>query len=138
VFGTQRPVSGTLIAARGSFYRGTLTEATWRGRVELGPQLIAEPTVSFNRIDGPFGTGNTNLVSSRVTYTVTPRMFAAALVQYQSRTQSVATNIRFRWEYLLGSELFVVYSDGRTTAGPGYPEMQNRSLVVKMTRLFRW
>jgi len=59
-------------------------------------------------------------------------------VQYQARTSSVTTNARFRWEYLPGSELFVVYSDGRTTLNTGFPETQNRSLVVKATRLFRW
>jgi UbiD family decarboxylase len=92
-------------------------------------------------VEGPFGDANSNLVSSRLTYTVTPRMFVAALVQYQSRFQSVSTNLRFRWEYQLGSELFVVYSDGRTTVPERpnwYPEMQNRSVVVKLTKLFRW
>ena len=50
----------------------------------------------------------------------------------------MSTNLRFRWEYQPGSELFVVYSDGRTTVGPGYPNMQSRSFVVKVTKLFRW
>ena len=53
----------------------------------------------------------------------------------------MSTNVRFRWEYQLGSELFVVYSDGRTTVPERphwYPEMQNRSVVVKLTKLFRW
>ena len=77
-------------------------------------------------------------MSTRATYTLSPRMFASALVQYQSRTGAIATNARFRWEYLPGSELFVVYSDGRTTLTDGFPELENRSFVVKMTRLFRW
>ncbi len=136
--GTQRPVSGAVILARGRFYNGTLTEVTWRGRVDIAPQLIAEPTVSYNYIDGPFGSGETNLLGTRFTYTVSPRMFAAALVQYQSRTQSMGTNVRMRWEYKPGSELFIVYSDGRTTSGAGFPALDNRSIVVKATRLFRW
>jgi hypothetical protein len=136
--GTQRPFSGTFTLGHGGFYEGTLSEASYRGRVEFSPQLVAEPTLSFNLVDGPYGRGATNVIGSRVTYTVTPRMFAAALVQYQSRTQSMSTNVRFRWEYKLGSELFVVYSDGRSTLGPNYPELQNRSIVVKLTRLFRW
>ena len=122
----------------GGFYDGTLSEVTWRGRIEFTPQFNAEPTVSWNRVEGPYGSGNSNLLGSRLTYTVTPRMFVAALVQYQSRTQSMSTNVRFRWEYKLGSELFVVYSDGRTTTRPGYPDLENRSVVVKLTRLFRW
>jgi hypothetical protein len=65
-------------------------------------------------------------------------MFVSALVQYQSRTDSVSTNARFRWEYLPGSELFVVYSDGRTTLSRGIPDVENRSFVLKVTRLMRW
>ena len=137
-FGPQRKISGSAVARHGSFYDGTLDELTWRGRLEFSPQLYAEPTLSWNRVDTPWGQGNTNLVSSRVTYTLTPRMFVSALVQYQSRTDSVATNARFRWEYLPGSELFVVYSDGRTTLSRGIPDMENRSFVVKATRLLRF
>jgi hypothetical protein len=136
--GQQRPVSGSIIAARGEFYEGTLTELTWRGRVELSHLFYVEPTLSWNRVDVPWGEADTNLVSTRATYTLSPRMFASALIQYQSRTDSMATNARFRWEYLPGSELFVVYSDGRTTLTDGFPGLENRSFVVKMTRLLRW
>ena len=136
--GLQRRVSGGITLGRGNFYNGTLTEVSWRGRVEFTPQFYAEPTLSWNRVDAPYGQGNANLVSTRFTYTVTPRMFVAALVQYQSLSATMPTNLRFRWEYQPGSELFVVYSDGRTTVGPGYPELQNRSFVVKVTKLFRW
>jgi hypothetical protein len=134
----QRPLSGTLTLTYGGFYSGTLREVTWRGRVEFGPRFYAEPTVSLNRFDTPFGEGDANIVSSRLTYTLTPRMFASALVQYQSAGKAVSTNARFRWEYQPGSELFVVYSDGRNTTGPGFPELDNRSLVVKITKLFRF
>jgi hypothetical protein len=136
--GTQRRVSGGLTLGYGGFYDGTLAEVTWRGRVEFTPQFYVEPSLSRNRVLTPFGNANTDLVSTRWTYTVTPRMFVAALLQYQSRTQAMSTNIRFRWEYKLGSELFVVYSDGRDTDRPGFPSMENRSMVVKLTRLFRW
>jgi len=134
----QRPVSGTLSLTYGGFYGGSLRELTWRGRLEFGPRFYAEPTVSLNTFDTPFGEGDANLVSSRLTYTLTPRMFASALVQYQSANNAVSTNARFRWEYQPGSELFVVYSDGRNTTGPGFPELDNRSLVVKITKLFRF
>ncbi len=136
--GLQRRVSGGITLGRGNFYDGSLTEVTWRGRVEFTPQFYAEPTLSWNRVDGPYGSGNTNLASTRLTFTVTPRMFVAALLQYQSRTTSMSTNLRFRWEYKPGSELFVVYSDGRTTLNPGYPDLENRSFVMKVTKLFRW
>ncbi len=46
--------------------------------------------------------------------------------------------MRLRWEYTGGSELFVVYSDGRDTRGPGFPALVNRTLAIKATRLFRF
>lgn len=134
----QRRVSGTFIVTVGGFYGGTLRELGWRGRVELGPRFQVEPTVSLNRFKTPWGDGDSNIISSRFTFTLTPRMFASTLVQYRSASKAVSTNARFRWEYQPGSELFVVYSDGRSTTGPGLPELDNRSLVVKITKLFRF
>ena len=136
-FGPQRRVSGTATVRYGGFYEGTLHEMSWRSRIEFSPRLYLEPTISRNRVDLPWARGNENLVSSRLTYTLSPRMFVSGLVQYQSRTDSVSTNARFRWEYSPGSELFVVYSDGRTTLGRGIPDLQNRSFVVKITRFLQ-
>ena len=42
-------------------------------------------------------------------------MFASALLQYNSTDRSFSSNLRFRWEYQPGSELFVVYTDERDT-----------------------
>lgn len=53
-----------------------------------------------------------------------------------SRT-SVGRTARFRWEYQPRSELFVVFTEGRNTFGPGYPFAETRGFVVKINRLFR-
>ena len=132
-------VSGFLSVSRGSFYDGTITEAAWSGRVEFSSRLYAEPRVSVSHVDGPFGSGGSNALGSRLTYTLTPRMFVGALVQFQSRSHSLSTNARFRWEYQPGSELFVVYSDGRGGEADRFSSrLQNRSVVLKITKLFRW
>ena len=65
-------------------------------------------------------------------------MFVGALVQYSSSGESLSSNLRLRWEYEPGSDLFVVYSDGRDVAGKGFPVLENRSVAVKFTRLFRF
>ena len=78
------------------------------------------------------------LVGSRVTYTMTPWMFSSALLQYNSSTHSVSANVRFRWEYRPGSEFFLVYNDQRDTAVPGFPDLTNRAVIVKINRLFRF
>ena len=65
-------------------------------------------------------------------------MFVSGLMQYNSSNASFNTNLRLRWEYLPGSELFVVYNEGRDTLPTGFPDLQNRSLVFKVNRLFRF
>ena len=66
------------------------------------------------------------------------RALVTGLVQYNSTTFAVSSSVRFRWEHQPGSDLFVVYSDGRTTDVRGFPLLQNRAFVVKLTRLFRF
>ena len=137
-FGPQRPINGGLDFVYGGFFDGTLTTLGWRGRVELGAHYLIEPNFSWNRGELPWGDFTTNLVAGRFTWTMTNRRFFSVLMQYQSASSSLSTNARFRWEYTPGSELFVVYSDGRDTLSPGYPTIENRSFIVKVTRLFRW
>ena len=141
-FGTQRPVSGQISIRTGGFWSGDNTSVSLsRGRVEITPQLSVEPSVTLNWVDLPEGSFNTQLVRTRFTYTVTPRMFFSGLLQYSSGGDSFSTNFRFRWEYSPGSELFVVYSEDRDTdplMPDRFTELRNRGLVVKVTRLFRF
>ena len=137
--GEQRPVSGAIAVERGGFFGGEKTSVGYtRPRVSLGPQLTVEPSLSLNYITLPEATFNSTLVSTRATYTVTPRMFVSALLQFNSSRDSLGTNIRFRWEYQPGSELFVVYTDERDTLTPRFPTLQNRAFVIKVNRLFRF
>ena len=50
-------------------------------------------------------------------------MFVSALLQYNSGNNSLGANVRMRWEYQPGSELFVVYNEQRDTLAPRYPEL---------------
>jgi hypothetical protein len=75
---------------------------------------------------------------ARSDYGFSPRMFASALIQYSSNDSVFSSNLRFRWEYLPGSELFVVYTDERDTLRPGFPDLKNRAFVIKAHRLVRF
>ena len=94
--------------------------------------------MSLNWVDLTEGQFTTRLLSNRATFTVTPRMFVSGLVQYNSSSNAMSTNLRLRWEYSPGSELFVVYTDERDTALTGVPDLKNRAFVVKMNRLFQF
>ena len=143
--GQQRRVSGTLSLWSGDYYHGTINAMGYqRGRVEITPQFSLEPGLSVNHITLPVeGTYTVPLVTSRVTYTFTPRMFFGGLIQYSPISDTISANLRLRWEYQPGSELFVVYNDQRDVADFSFgarrwPELRNRAFVIKFNRLFRF
>ena len=137
--GPQRPIAGRLSIASGSFYGGRRTEAAYSsGRVRVSPHLEFEPGMSINRVSLPQGDFTTTLVSTRTSIMPSARMLIGSLIQFNSTTRSLNSSVRLRWEYTGGSELFVVYSDGRTTTDPRRLGLVNRSLAVKITRLVRF
>ncbi|HUR33118.1 MAG TPA: DUF5916 domain-containing protein [Vicinamibacterales bacterium] len=137
--GPQRPLSANVTFEYGQFYNGTRTSiSTSRGRLQVSPQITLEPGLTVNAVRMPEGDFTSTLLTTRATYTVNPRMSASALVQYNSTASSFNSNIRFRWEYQPGSDLFVVLTDNRDTTPGGFPELRNRAFVVKLTRLLRF
>jgi hypothetical protein len=137
--GRQRRVSGNASVEWGPFYNGDQRSLTLsQSRVSLTPALSVEPTYTLNKIELDQGRFTHHLFGSRVTYTMTPEMFASALVQYNSAIGSVSTNARLRWEYQPGSELFVVYNEDRNTSSLGVQGLSTRSIIVKVNRLFRY
>jgi hypothetical protein len=140
-FGAQRRASGTVSLQQGQYYNGTLTALGFSGgRVSVTTHLSVEPSVSINEVRLPDGRFTAEVIRARSDYGFTPRMFASGLLQYNSMDDSVSSNLRFRWEYRPGSELFVVYTEERDTRGPAavVSGIRNRAFVVKITRLLRF
>ncbi len=137
--GQQRDRSGNLSVERGTFYDGDRTVVgISSGRIKVSPRFSLQPTASMNWVNLSAGSFTTRLIGSRVTYSLTPLTFVSALIQYNSSNRSVSSNVRLRWEYRPGSEVFVVYNDQRDTGTPNTPDLLNRSVVVKINRLFRF
>jgi hypothetical protein len=65
-------------------------------------------------------------------------MFVSGLVQANAENHRLSTNVRLRWEYRPGSELYVVYSDERDTAPVALAQPRSRGIAIKMNRLFRY
>jgi hypothetical protein len=139
MIGPQRRVNGAVWVGGGQFFDGTRTEIGYRGRVEVTRRLGVEPGIAFNWVDLVEGSFLAKLLTARVTYNLSPRKAVMALVQYNSEGSVIGANVRFRWEFRPGSDLFVVYNEGRdTTLGVRRSELSSRSFVVKVTRLFRF
>jgi hypothetical protein len=133
------PVTGDVGVGVGSFYGGSLVEASYTGRVDLPARLALEPNIVINWIDLPSEPGPfwLNVLGLRATLPFSPRASVSTLVQYDTGDGGLGASVRLRWEYRPGSDLFVVYADGHDTTAPGAP-MVNRSVAIKMTRLLRF
>ena len=150
-FGAQRRASGTIKLQGGKYYDGAIRSLTFGpgntfspARIAILQRLAMEPTFTITSVDRPTGSFTTRLARTRVDYGFTPLMFASALLQYSSADRAFSTNLRFRWEYAPGSELFLVYTDERDTTDDRYATattvrgLKNRAFVVKINRLFRY
>lgn len=138
--GSSRRISGTASFDDGGFYNGHDSTLGYSGRIAVTPLLSVSPSISVHWIDLPYGSFVSQLHRARIIYTVTPRMFISGLVQYNTSTHTIGTNVRLRWEYQQGSELFVVYNENqhaRPVAG-GFAELLDRSFAVKINRLLRF
>jgi hypothetical protein len=136
--GQQRRVSGRLSASTGSLYGGTKSDASFSGRWGVMPQLSVEPSITLAWASLPYGDFTARLVGSRVTVTPSARMQISSLVQFNVDAKTLTSSARLRWEYAGGSDLFVVYSDGRDTHNAGFPGLLNRTFAIKATRLVRF
>jgi hypothetical protein len=134
----NRMLSGNASASHGSFYDGTRTTASYSGRIGFSAHFAAEPTLTLNWVTLPYGDFTARLVGARFAVSPSPRLAFSSLTQFNPGAHSLTSSVRMRWEYTPGSDLYVVYSDGRDTATPRFPGLQNRSFAVKVTRLFRF
>jgi hypothetical protein len=137
--GQQHFVQGRVSLSHGSLYSGTSTEASYSsGYIGFSSVVAIEPGLNLAWVNLPDGDFVARVVTMRTIITPTPRMLLSSLVQFNAEDHTLSSSVRLRWEYRPNSEFFVVYSDGRSTLGPGGPSLLNRSFAVKVTRLLRF
>ena len=131
-------ISGLVSAGYGTLYDGHRTEAGYSGRMALLPQFAVEPSLSLNWVRLPYGNFSAPVVGMRIIFTPNARTALTSFLQYNGSSRTMSSSVRLRWEYRPSSELFVVFSDGRNTLTGGYPDLLNRSVALKVTRLLRF
>ena len=87
-----------------------------------------------NDVDLSGGAFVTNLISSRVSYSFTPRVYVQALLQYNDRADLWSSNVRFGWLNQANTGLFVVYNDTQGLVDSTLLR-PDRSLTIKFSRL---
>jgi hypothetical protein len=118
----------------GGFFGGRRQVYAPQVRFRTSETFNTELNWTHNDIDLPGGAFTTNLISSRTSYSFTPRIYLQALVQYNDRANVWASNVRFGWLNQANTGLFVVYNDtqGLTDSTLLRPD---RSFTIKYSRL---
>jgi hypothetical protein len=117
---------------QGGYYDGH--RRMWGGGLLFHPnaRLSFKASIERNDVDISSGTYGMNLMLFRINYSFTTRMFLDALVQYNSVTGLVSSNIRFNLIHRPLSDLFVVYNDNHDYRSGN---LVNSVFSVKFTRL---
>jgi len=99
------------------------------------PGVLQLPAEVF-QIDLPGGTFSTDLVPLTISYEFTTLASLQALIQYNSQTFTVSSNIRLALLDRSGTGFFFVYNDQRDVTSVTPDTILGRSFIVKYTRLF--
>ena len=128
------PLSFGFRLTSGGFFGGDRVRLAPCVRWRLGERFNGELQVARNDIDLPGGDFITNLTRLRVSYSSTPRIGLQSLVQYNNRSGTWSSKVRFSRLQAAKTGLFIVYNDTRGESGVDFPT--DRALIIKFSRLF--
>jgi uncharacterized protein DUF5916/cellulose/xylan binding protein with CBM9 domain len=124
-------VSAEMRYSIGDFYDGYRRGYTIGPSFRVSEHLNASVNLQLNDIELTTGSFVSKLVSSRVNYNFNTKMFVNALVQYNSDTRQVSSNLRFNIIHRPLSDFFLVYNDRHDER----IDRNDRALIAKMTYL---
>lgn len=128
----------------GSFYGG------WRFTSSLSPtwniskHLELEGTYLYNLLSVPYEEDQfaVHLGQLKVRTALNTHLSTNAFVQFNSSAHTISTNIRFRYNFRDGNDLWIVYNKGMNTnrgrTDPMLPRTGARTVLVKYTHTFHW
>ena len=125
----SRMFSTELRAGTGEFWNGDRNSCQARLLFRPGYQFAADVAWNHADIKLPAGDFDTDLLTTRLRYSSSTRMFLNALIQYNSTFKEISSNIRFNLIYKPLSDIFLVYNERRSSTG----DVLERALVAKFT-----
>ncbi|MBI4465126.1 MAG: carbohydrate binding family 9 domain-containing protein [Acidobacteria bacterium] len=127
----SKSLAGEIRYGTGDFYSGE--KRTWNlaGKVQLSYRFSAQLDYERNDIDLREKSFSTDLVGLNLDYSFNPRTFLNALIQYNSETHQVSSNIRFRLIHRSLSDFYIVYNEQRDVR----LARNDRSVALKYTHL---
>ncbi len=131
----------------GEFYGGNQFTTALNVSYDVSKQLKTEMGGTFNQLRFPqsyvsAGSRNLNLSRyfTRVKFNFSPKSSLNTYFQYDTRTDKIGLNIRFRYNMQEGTDLYMVYNHNaytdRNAATPRLPFTENQIFIIKYSKTF--
>jgi hypothetical protein len=126
----------------GTFYDGWSGSVAVRPTWNVSPRLELGAAYELNAVRFPDrGQGfDAHLGQLRATAALNTRVSASAVAQYSSLRDLVTANLRLRYAFGEGNDLFLVFNEGintdRLSSGPTLPLSDSRAVLLKYTHTF--
>ncbi len=132
---TRKTFTYSLSGTGGGFYNGKRAGIGGTMSYRIQPFGSASVTFDYNDIRLPetYGQAKFLLISPRLDFTFTDKLFLTTFIQYNNRYDNVNLNARFQWRFKPASDFFIVYTENYF---PEHLKTKNRALVLKMTYWF--
>ena len=125
-------LSGSINVSGGGYFGGDRLSVGGSVRWQPSAGLTAEAAVSRNNLSVGGSDFSVDVYSGRLKYAVSTTLNFGAFVQLNADTDEMVTNLRANLIHAPLSDLFLLYTERRSTSGQGVLE---RFLTLKVTRL---
>ncbi len=144
-------IGGGINASTGSIYDGTIKEFEMNPRFFISRKIEVGGSYRFTRLEFPGRTNRT--VTSfdshqgqfRAQYAFNKKATVSSFVQYSNGREQLGANIRFRYNFSEGRDLWLVVNEqsytNRNQSGTGLPDLpvlQSGSILIKYNHTFNF
>jgi hypothetical protein len=121
----------------GSFYDGDIQSADVEVVMKPFPPFHVTTRVQLDDVDVPGGSFQSWITMLQAAYFFSPSLSTRIATQYSSLYEDFIFNFRLRWIYTPGSEMWLVYDEGRRF-GTLLPSLEDRALIFKIVHNFHF
>jgi len=139
----ERLVSTGIQVEGGTFYDGTrisfMLDPSWNISKHL--ELSAEYQYERIRFDDRNQKFDAHIARLRIGTALNNQVSTNSLIQYNSTLDLISANVRFRYNFREGQDLWIVYNEGLNTSpyktDPHLPISDSRTILIKFTYTFQ-
>ncbi len=109
----RRRLNFSLQTRSGEYFNGHRVNLDGNISYRIQPHAIISVDFSLNRINlpSPYKSANLILVSPKLDFTFTRKLFWTTFIQYNNQNNNININSRLQWRFKPASDLFLVYTD---------------------------